>query len=213
MENREAVKIIESEQPLIGLMQHFGSGLTAFQFYATHAASVYAKTNAGTLCCSCKMNSVSRIQTYHWRTAVNPKFAFGWRDLIRLSHFGWLRLGSLAIHQTAVEFSTSHGFCESCALKTKLNRLGSNIVKFISFFLLIVCFGMMIVGGGGLLFMREELKETAAFVVCLLVGILGLATSIYGHIWERKLKIPTPLRAIGRKPFYLEKVTSMSAFP
>ena len=210
MDSREAVENAESGQPLIGLMQHFGSGLEALQFYAKHTASTHTKADTGTLCSCCKMNSVSRVQTFYWRTAVNPRFAFDRHDLAML-FFGSIRL---AIRQTAVEFVTIHGLCDSCASRTKLNRLVSHIVKFISFFLLLVCLGMAIVGAGCLLFLRHEPKETtAAFLVCLLVGIFGLVASIYGHMWERKLRIPSFLRTIGRKPFYLEKVTDMSAFP
>ena len=207
MDKKETAEIIESDKPLIGLLQHFGTGLDALRFYAGCMADRFRRESVGTVCCACRRNSVSRIQAFCWRTMVNPRFAFTRHDALMLLAG---RVG-VTLQQTVIDFATVHGFCESCASKTKRNRVLSVIVKSVAFFLLIICIGMVVIGGGAAIVLRADPKDRNEFLVCFFLGVIGLIASVLGHVWERKLRIPASFRTIGRKPFYLEKVMDCDA--
>ena len=202
MERIEATEIVESDKPLIGLMQHFGSGLDALRYYAERMTNRFRRDNVGTQCCFCERKSVARVQAFCWRTLVNPRFAFTRNDALMLLAG---RVG-MTLQHTVIDFATVHGFCESCASRAKRNRVLSVLVKSIAFFLLIVCIGMVLIGGGAAIIMRADPKDRNEFLICFFIGVIGLIASVFGHIWERRLRIPVSLRTIGRKPFYLEKV-------
>lgn len=203
MNKTEASEIVESDKPLIGLIQHFGSGSDALRFYAERMTHRFRGDGVGMQCCSCKRNSVSRVQAFHWRALVNPKFAFTRLDALLLLAG---RVG-MTLQHTMIDFATVHGFCDSCAATVKRNRLFSVVIKSVAFFTLIVCIGMVLIGGGAVVVMSPDPKDRNEFLICFLVGVFGLIASTFGHVWERRLRIPPPLRMIGRKPFYLEKVT------
>lgn len=207
MNEIETTKIIESGRPLIGLMEQFGSGLDALQFYAGEMARRYRPAAVGKQCCCCGRNPVSRVQMFCWSAFVNPRFAFTRRNALELliGHLG------VTLRHTVVGFETFHGLCESCASKAKRNRIYSVVVKSISFFLLLVCIGLVLFSGGGAVMFKSDPKDRVEFLVGFFIGVIGLTASIFAHGWERRLRIPKYFQTIGRKPFLLEKVVDCNA--
>lgn len=195
-------QIIESDQPLIGLMDQFGNGLNALRFYAAEMTDRFGRATVGTQCCCCERRSVSRVDVFCWRALVNPRFAFTRMDALMLLAG---RVG-MTLQHTVVDFATFHGFCEDCASKTKRARWFSVVVKSISFFLLLVCMMVIAIAGGGVIMFWSDPKDRHEFLIGFLAGAFGLVASIYGHVWERNLRIPKFARTIGRKPFFLAKV-------
>jgi hypothetical protein len=133
---------------------------------------------------------------------ANPRFAFTRKHALMMLAG---RVG-LTLQQTVIDFQTIHRFCETCVSRTKRSRALSVLTKSIAFFLLIVSTGMALIGGGAAIIFWADRKDRHEFLGWLVVGTAGMIASIFGHIWKRRLRIPEQLRAVGRKPFWLEKV-------
>ncbi len=179
-------------------MGQFGSGLEALKFYAGKMTHRFRPDAVGTQCCCCERKSVSRVQMFCWRALVNPRFAFTRTDALMLLAG---RVG-MTLQHTVVDFATIHGFCESCASNVKRNRLISVVVKSISFFLLLVCMLFFVIAGGAAIMFWSDPKGRHECLIGFSIGAIGLIASVFGHIWERNLRIPIFARAIGRKPFF-----------
>jgi hypothetical protein len=202
MDESQANQLIDSEKPLIGLMEHFGSGLDALRFFTGKMSNRFRQEAVGEQCCWCKREPVSRVHAFCWRALVSPRFAFTHINALMLLA-GRL---SVSIQHTSVDFVTFHGLCEPCAKKAKLNRFCATAIKSISFFLLLVCLGMCVFGGGAALLFWADSKDRKECLIVFAIGVAGLIASVFGHIWERNLRILKFVRSVGRKPFDLVKV-------
>jgi hypothetical protein len=203
MNETETTQIIESDRPLIGLMGQFGSGMDALKFYAGKMTHHFRQDAVGAQqCCCCERKSASRVQMFCWRALVNPRFAFTRTDALLLLAG---RVG-MTLQHTVVDFATFHGLCDSCASNAKRNRFVSVVVKSISFFLLLVCMGFIVFAGGAAIMFWSDPKDRHEFLIGFFIGVIGLIASVFGHKWERNLRIPKFARTIGRKPFFLVKV-------
>ena len=202
MDESQTNQIVNSEKSLIGLREYFGSGLDALRYFAEKMSNRFGREAVGEQCCWCKRESVTRVHAFRWRALVSPRFAFTHIDALMFL------LGNLSvtIRHTTVDFVTYHGLCESCGEKTKLCRFCAVAIKSISFFLLLVCLGLCVFGGGAALLFWSDPKSRKECLTGFLIGVVGLIASVFGHIWERNLRIPKFVRSVGRKPFDLAKV-------
>jgi hypothetical protein len=71
--------------------------------------------------------------------------------------------------------------------------------------------GLFLIAGGAAIMFWSDPKDRNEFLVGFSVGVIGLIASIFGHIWERNLRIPKFARTIGRKPFFLAKVMNCNS--
>ena len=66
--------------------------------------------------------------------------------------------------------------------------------------------GTVVFAGGAAIMFWSSPKDRDECLTSFFIGVIGLIASVFGHIWERNLRIPKFARTIGRKPFFLAKV-------
>jgi len=71
--------------------------------------------------------------------------------------------------------------------------------------------GLIVFAGGAAIMFWSDPKDRHECLISFSVGVIGLIASVFGHIWERNLRIPKFARTTGRKPFFLAKVMDCNA--
>jgi len=179
-------------------------------FLLRHGNRMQSRYNGHQNVCEiCQSTAVSQLQTYYWRCILGSRFKFTPLNFLLL----FVGYYSVTVVHDNIEFETTHSLCKPCVVQTRLKRILSVLTKAAAFFLLLTCLAITVIGGVIILhdaFSGVRLER--GYLEVFGAGVAGLILSWLGHKWERRLRIPSSFRTIGRRPFWLRKVRTMMRY-
>jgi hypothetical protein len=199
MNETKAAELIEADKPLIGLKGYFHNGLDALNYFASEMGRRFERDKVTTKCFSCGYAPVSKVEGFFWRAKVHPKLVFTWYEVLLVLALTFI----FRIEHTVVSFSTFHGFCESCAAKARRRRILSVLIRLSTLLTLCFCIGMTVIASLAAIFLKADPSDRNLWLKIALVGLAGVVASSLSQIWAHRLRIPSSLRRIGRRPFDL----------
>jgi len=205
MNKETPVDICKSNDSLKNLYPHFSNKSEALHFYAEFMGYKYSR-DVTDVCEICSSKKKVSPYIFEW------KAYFSTVSTVLGSVLGTLAGSSIGVFysESMVQyFATHHNLCKRCALKVKfMNGLGyllSNVGFGILFLSLIVLISSIVLGV--VLLNTLSKREMSLIMIATLVGIIGVGLTILFCRGGHKISILSSFRQIGRKPFFLNKIT------